>query len=199
MRKLFSKIMIMGLAGAMCMGAALAEPASKDQQYKVDPSFRAPGEEICEEGARPVTPAEKAEIEATLHELYKACENKDVDKVLDIISVAVEESAQEYAGRHKENPDAAKEIREAYRYFFRDILNHEEFELDPYDIDGLYYLVDENDVISVASSIPIISSTKGLRVTDSNEDYYMIVRLRLERFEFRKIDGKWRIVKMDIF
>lgn len=198
MRKFMNGLLFAGIMGICITGTTWAEEA-KDNKYKADPSFVMPGEEICEEGARPVTVAEKAEIEATLKELYDACAAKDVDKVISILSVCVEETAQEYAGRHKDDPEAAQKIREAFHYFFRDILNHEEFELDPYDIEGIYYLVDENDVISVASSIPIVSSTKGLRVSDSNDDYYMIVRLRLERFDFRKVDGKWRIVKMDIF
>ncbi|MBQ7567537.1 hypothetical protein IJT17_01890, partial [bacterium] len=162
MRKYFGKMMVWGLALAMATGVAVADTVSKDPQFKIDPTFSLPGEEVCSEGARPVTAEEKAEIETTLHELYQACERKDVDKVMELISVAVEESALEYAGRHKENPDAAQEIRDAFRYFFRDILNHEEFELDPYDTEGLYYIIDEDGTISVASSIPIISSTKGL-------------------------------------
>ena len=200
MRKFFIGLMAFGLLGTIGLGAAWAEEAkAQDGQFAVDPSFRMPGEEVCEEGVRPVTAEEKQEIEAALKELYDACKAKDLDKVMDLLSVCIEDTAQEYAGRHQEDPDAAQEIRDAFRYFFRDVFNHEEYELDPYDIEGIYYVIDDNEVITVASPLPIISSTKGLQMSDSNDDYYMIVRLRLERFDFRKIDGKWRIVKMDIF
>lgn len=197
MRKIMSGLVTVALLGSL--GCGLAQAGNGNEQYKMDPSFRKPGEEVCIEGARAVTAEEKAEIEASLKELYDACEKKDLEKVLDILSVCIEETAQEYAGRHKENPEAAQEIRDAFRYFFRDVFNHEDYELDPYDIEGIYYVIDENDLITVASSLPIVSSTQGLQMNDSKDEYYMVVRLRLERFDFRKIEGKWRIVRMDLF
>ncbi len=196
MRKFVNCLLVLGLMGSLSV-ASWAEDASKD--FKVDPTLVLPGEELCDEGVRPVTPEEKKEIEGTLSDLYKACEAKDVDKVLDIISDCVEATASEYASRNENDPEAADKIRDAFKYFFRDILNHEDFALDPFDIEGIYYLIDEDGTITVASPVPIISSTKGLRCSDSNDDYYMIVRLRLGRFEFKQIDSKWRIVKMDLF
>lgn len=181
--------------------------SASNKELKVDPTFTKPGEVVCAEGARPVTDQEKKEIEAVLADLYKACESKDLRQTMDILHECIEANAKEYVGRKlsgdeygdKMREQAAQEIREAFECFFRDCFNNEEYALDPFNLEDIYYLIDEDEMITVSSSVPVISSTKGMTFFTSDESEYTIVRLRLGRFQFKKIDGRWRITNMDLF
>ncbi len=149
---------------------------------------------------KPVSAQVKAQIKANLSELYSAYEHKDVDKVLAMLHECIESSALEYAQRHKENPQAAEEIREAYKAFHTDIFNNKDYILDPFTLEFCQYRTLENGNIEVSSAVPIISSKSMDFVEETAEQiHYMTISLRLGRFVYAPGDKGWHIVEMDLF
>ncbi|MGM9998030.1 MAG: hypothetical protein ACI38Q_01315 [Candidatus Bruticola sp.] len=146
-------------------------------------------------------PAEiKTQVKADLRELYNAYRDKNVDKVLQVLHECIESSALEYAGRHKEDPEAADKIRDAYKAFHEDIFNHKDYVLDPFTLEFCTYQTLENGNIEVSSAVPVISS-KSMDFKEETPDqiHYMTVSLRLGRFVYAHKDNGWHIVEMDLF
>ena len=148
----------------------------------------------------PVSAEVKALIKASLRELYAAYKDKDVDKVLLMLHDCIESSALEYAQRHPENPQAAEEIRDAYKIFHIDVFNNKDYVLDPFTLEFCQYRTLENGNIEVSSAVPIISS-KSMDFVEETVDqiHYLTISLRLGRFVYAHGDKGWHIVEMDLF
>ena len=149
---------------------------------------------------KPVPAEAKAQIKASLRELYSAYKDKDVKKVLSMLHECIESSALEYAQRHPENAQAANEIRDAYEAFHTDVFNNKDYVLDPFTLEFCQYRTLENGNIEVSSAVPIISS-KSMDFVEETADqiHYMTISLRLGRFVYAPGDKGWHIVEMDLF
>ncbi|MGM9991800.1 MAG: hypothetical protein ACI376_02985 [Candidatus Bruticola sp.] len=146
-------------------------------------------------------PAEvKTEIKADLRELYSAYRDKNVDKVMEVLHECIESSALEYASRHKEDPEAADKIRDAYKAFHEDIFNHKDYVLDPFTLEFCTYQTLANGNVEVASAVPVISSkSMDFKEETPDQTHYMTISLRLGRFVYARGDKGWHIVEMDLF
>lgn len=149
---------------------------------------------------KPVSAEAKAQIKVNLRELYAAYKEKDLNKVLSMLHDCIEGTASEYASRHKENPKAVEDIRDAFRAFHSDVFNNKDYVLDPFTLEFCQYRTLENGNIEVSSAVPIISS-KSMDFVEETADqiHYMTISLRLGRFVYAPGDKGWHLVEMDLF
>lgn len=174
--------------------------------YVPDTGGRAPAARPAEE-VSPVDSETKSQIKKQLEDLYGFYKNKNLDGVLGALHEMIESSALEYAGRHKDDAEAAEKIRYAYKAFHRDIFNHKDYILDPFTLEFCTYNKLSNGNVEVVSPVPIIGS-KSMDFTEETEEtiHYMTVSLRLGRFVFSPFEDPqhagrkiWKISEMDLF
>lgn len=173
--------------------------ANKQPDMEMDPTFTPSGQ--ASPAAVPeremADPSQVAAIKAELNKLYQAYKAKDLKAIMTIIQPAVENTAQEYAAEHPQDPQAAERIRDAYLAFHEDILNHADFCMDEFVPDLAQYFKGQNGSVEVVSPVPVIG-TSSMTFQDDEGDGY-IVRLRLGRFVYACDKGQWKLVEMDLF
>lgn len=142
--------------------------------------------------APPVPEADQQAIRALLKQLYDAYQARSVDQVMALIQPAVDASAAADAqGR-------AQEIKDAFRAFHEDLLNHPDFRLDPFNDRFLDFQAQSDGSIRVVSPVPIIVSD-ALIFTESDGTPTPPIALRLGDFTFqRDAEGQMRIVRMNL-
>lgn len=146
--------------------------------------------------AEAVADDQKQAIHDTLQRLYQAYQTKDVDAVMGLIAGAVETTAREYQAQHPEKPNAEQAIREAFLAFHEDIFRHADYRLLDFQDGFLNYSVNADGSVDVQSSVPVIATDP---MTFDDEGTPVTVNLRIGHFVLVPEDGRWRIVKMDLF
>lgn len=135
-----------------------------------------------------VTEEEKAEMLEIIKQLYNAYKNRDLDKVMQIEDEAISRSALEMEARGKYS---AAEVYYSFKGTANDLFRAEGFGMEPLNTSSLIFKKIGNEYIA-ASPVPVIS-TKQVTIGS------MKVRLRIATFTFEKEDGKFRIVKMQMY
>lgn len=147
-----------------------------------------------------VTDQEKAAVNSILQELYRAYQAKDFSEVNKLCHRYYENSAAEYASRHKDNEKAYQDIIEAYEAFHTDVFNHEDYKLSPFTLEFCSYRKLKDGSIEVSSPVPVImSSSLDFKEESEESIHYMTVAVRLGRFVFAPAGDGWQITEMDLY
>jgi len=135
-----------------------------------------------------VTESEKNEMIGVIKELYKAYQKRDLEKVMELEHEAIMRSGKEAERKGKYT---AVEVYYAFKGTARDVFRAEGFGMEPLKLDAIRYKK-EGGVFKAYSAVPIIV-TKQVAVGN------MRVRLRIAAFEFERMKGKLKIVKMQLY
>ena len=202
---LLRKIAILSLI-LFCSPVSLAE-VTPEEQFPINgdvdvyiPESDTPVRSKAQTEITPVEAQVKEEVSRVLQELYKAYQDKDVDKVLKMMRPFFENNATEYASRHKDNDHAFKDVIWAYESFIKDVIEHKDYHLDPFTLEFCTFNQLKDGRVEVSSPVPIIG-TKPLDFVEENEEtiHYITTSLRLGRFIFAREDKNWQIVEVDLF
>ncbi|MCE1247455.1 MAG: hypothetical protein LWY06_12490 [Firmicutes bacterium] len=135
-----------------------------------------------------VTPEEKKILTGIITDLYNAYSNRDLEKVMQIEEEAISRSAKDMEERGKYK---AIEVYYALKGTKNDVFRAEGFGMEPINTQSLIFKKKGEQIVA-ASPVPVIA-TKMVSVGT------MKVRLRIAAFTFEKIEGTWRIVKMQMY
>ncbi len=167
--------------------------SSKDGLVKIDKTTKKSTKTsnikaLSEDKWQPVTPSEKKAMEKIIVELHKAYKNKDLEKVMDLEKEAIvrEGLRLEKLGKYK-----ALEVYYAFKGTARDLFRAEGYGVLPLKLENIRYRKKGN-IYQAYSVVPIIA-TKRVSIGT------MKVRLRIGSLNFEKIDGEFKIVKMQMY